>query len=252
MIDIKSTALIRTALEVSEGSRSLESVPKFVEKEDQFELLLMVAHGQEGTIREVARHLLIENPDMMVFKEAAKSLVEHILFSHINEPYRLLGLTPLSTLAETKIRHQVLIRLFHPDRQTNNQEAAAHYSSLINEAFEKIKQNDKGLKKSKLPINEVMHSLHVADFDLRRQPVVLDRSRIMQKIFTPFNVIVLMLMTTVFILFVLYQVHKENLKIQAEQSYEQSTSKALETPINNTETSSGLNPTDPAELSLHK
>ena len=228
MIDIKSIAMVRLALDVAEGRLSFANVTSVINKEDQFELLLMVAHGQEGTILEVAKNLLIENPNMEYFKGAAKALVEHILFSNPDDPYRLLGLTPMASLAEVKIRHQILIRLFHPDRQIGNQEKAEQFSSLINEAYEKIKRNDKGFKNSKLQTQNFMHSLIATDFDLRRQTPVLDRSRMAQKIFTPFNTIVLMLVVTVFILFVLFQIHKENLKAQAEGSYEKTKSQEIQ------------------------
>ena len=70
-------------------------------------------------------------------------------FQHLDNPYRVLGLSPWSTPEEAKKRYRFLIRLFHPDRGLVNYTSDIDAAANINHAYSKISDKvSKGLTKS--------------------------------------------------------------------------------------------------------
>jgi hypothetical protein len=68
-------------------------------------------------------------------------VIEYLIaayFRHIDNPYRVLGLSPWSNLEDAKSRYRFLMRLFHPDRGLVNDRDDLDIAANINHAYSKI------------------------------------------------------------------------------------------------------------------
>jgi len=67
--------------------------------------------------------------------QAARFFIEHVLMAHNASHYRVLGVDPVAPPEEIKEHHRLLMRLFHPDRQTAVDERNDAIATRINQAY---------------------------------------------------------------------------------------------------------------------
>ena len=68
-------------------------------------------------------------------QQAALFFIEQVLLAHHANHYRTLGLEPGADISEIKEHHRLLMRLFHPDRQTTPDERSNAIATRINQAY---------------------------------------------------------------------------------------------------------------------
>jgi hypothetical protein len=77
-------------------------------------------------------------------RKAALFFTEHVLFQRDATHYRVLGLNPGTTLEQIKEHHRLLMRLFHPDRESQLGGHREHYATRANLAYNTLR--DAGLR----------------------------------------------------------------------------------------------------------
>lgn len=75
-------------------------------------------------------------------QQAARFFIEHVLMAHNASHYRVLGVDPLASPEEIKEHHRLLMRLFHPDRQTAPDERNDAIATRINQAYTALRYPD--------------------------------------------------------------------------------------------------------------
>lgn len=75
-------------------------------------------------------------------QQAARFFIEHVLMAHNASHYRVLGVDPVAPLEEIKEHHRLLMRLFHPDRQTAVDERSDAIATRINQAYTVLRYSD--------------------------------------------------------------------------------------------------------------
>jgi curved DNA-binding protein CbpA len=73
--------------------------------------------------------------DVSEQQQAARFFIEHVLMAHNANHYRVLGVTPFASPEEIKEHHRLLMRLFHPDRQTTPDARNDAIATRINRAY---------------------------------------------------------------------------------------------------------------------
>jgi len=68
-------------------------------------------------------------------QKAAMFFIEQVLLAHNASHYRVLGVEPGAGAETIKEHHRLLMRLFHPDRQTAPDERTAAFATRINQAY---------------------------------------------------------------------------------------------------------------------
>ena len=68
-------------------------------------------------------------------QQAAQFFIEQVLLAHSADHYRVLGVDPLAPAEQIKEHHRLLIRLFHPDRQTLPDARTNAFATRINQAY---------------------------------------------------------------------------------------------------------------------
>ena len=75
-------------------------------------------------------------------QQAARFFIEHVLMAHNASHYRVLGVDPVAPPEEIKEHHRLLMRLFHPDRQTAVDERSDAIATRINQAYTALRYPD--------------------------------------------------------------------------------------------------------------
>ena len=75
-------------------------------------------------------------------QQAARFFIEHVLMAHNASHYRVLGVDPVAPPEEIKEHHRLLMRLFHPDRQTAVDERSDAIATRINQAYTVLRYPD--------------------------------------------------------------------------------------------------------------
>ena len=75
-------------------------------------------------------------------QQAARFFIEHVLMAHNASHYRVLGVDPLARPEEIKEHHRLLMRLFHPDRQTAPDQRNDAIATRINQAYTVLRYPD--------------------------------------------------------------------------------------------------------------
>jgi DnaJ-domain-containing protein 1 len=75
-------------------------------------------------------------------QQAARFFIEHVLMAHNASHYRVLGVDPVAPPEEIKEHHRLLMRLFHPDRQTAVDERSDTIATRINQAYTALRYPD--------------------------------------------------------------------------------------------------------------
>jgi hypothetical protein len=75
-------------------------------------------------------------------QRAAQFFIEQVLLAHHANHYRVLGLEPGASTGEIKEHHRLLMRLFHPDRQTLPDERRDALATRINQAYNVLRSPD--------------------------------------------------------------------------------------------------------------
>ena len=75
-------------------------------------------------------------------QQAARFFIEHVLMAHNASHYRVLGVDPVAPPDEIKEHHRLLMRLFHPDRQTAVDERSDAIATRINQAYTVLRYPD--------------------------------------------------------------------------------------------------------------
>ena len=94
--------------------------------------LLLVAAGNPRAAGEKPLTPFV-HPEKL--RETAKFFIEQVLLAHHASHYRIFGVEPDASLAEIKDNHRLLMRLFHPDRQTTEADGATAIATRINQAY---------------------------------------------------------------------------------------------------------------------
>lgn len=93
--------------------------------------LLQIAAGNR--IKEELRAVRGISADEL--QQAALFFIEQVFLAHHANHYRTLGLEPGADISEIKEHHRLLMRLFHPDRQTTPDERIDAIATRINQAY---------------------------------------------------------------------------------------------------------------------
>lgn len=75
-------------------------------------------------------------------QQAARFFIEHVLMAHNASHYRVLGVDPVAPPEEIKEHHRLLMRLFHPDRQSAVDERSDAIATRINQAYTVLRYPD--------------------------------------------------------------------------------------------------------------
>ncbi|MGB8052423.1 MAG: J domain-containing protein, partial [Azonexus sp.] len=75
-------------------------------------------------------------------QQAARFFIEHVLMAHNASHYRVLGVDPVAPPDEIKEHHRLLMRLFHPDRQTAVDERSDAIATRVNQAYTVLRYPD--------------------------------------------------------------------------------------------------------------
>jgi DnaJ-domain-containing protein 1 len=75
-------------------------------------------------------------------QQAARFFIEQVLMSHGADHYRVLGVDPVASPEEIKEHHRLLMRLFHPDRQTTPDARRDAIATRINQAYTALRYPD--------------------------------------------------------------------------------------------------------------
>lgn len=75
-------------------------------------------------------------------QQAARFFIEQVLMSHGADHYRVLGVDPVASPEELKEHHRLLMRLFHPDRQTIPDARRDAIATRINQAYTALRYAD--------------------------------------------------------------------------------------------------------------
>jgi len=75
-------------------------------------------------------------------QKAAQFFIEQVLLAHNATHYRMLGVAPAASAEEIKEHHRLLMRLFHPDRQTKPDERTNSLATRINQAYNVLRSPD--------------------------------------------------------------------------------------------------------------
>ncbi len=75
-------------------------------------------------------------------QKAALFFIGQVLLAHNANHYRILGLDPGAAIDEIKEHHRLLMRLFHPDRQTTPDERSDAIATRINQAYNVLRSPD--------------------------------------------------------------------------------------------------------------
>jgi hypothetical protein len=75
-------------------------------------------------------------------QKAARFFIEHVLMAHTASHYRVLGVDPLASPEEIKEHHRLLMRLFHPDRQSVPDARNDAIATRINQAYTVLRYPD--------------------------------------------------------------------------------------------------------------
>lgn len=75
-------------------------------------------------------------------QEAARFFIEQVLMAHSASHYRVLGVDPVAAPEEIKEHHRLLMRLFHPDRQTNPDARTDAFATRVNQAYTVLRYPD--------------------------------------------------------------------------------------------------------------
>ena len=75
-------------------------------------------------------------------QQAARFFIEHVLMAHNASHYRVLGVNPVAPPEEIKEHHRLLMRLFHPDRQTAVDERSDAIATRVNQAYTVLRYPD--------------------------------------------------------------------------------------------------------------
>jgi hypothetical protein len=100
--------------------------------------LLLVAAGNSFT-DDAAAALGIPADEL---ERAALFFIGQVLLAHNANPSRSLGLEPGAGIDEIKEHHRLLMRLFHPDRQTAPDERSDAIATRINQAYNVLRSPD--------------------------------------------------------------------------------------------------------------
>ncbi len=74
-------------------------------------------------------------------RAAIHFFIRQVLLAEENDPHRVLGLTPAATPGEIRSNYHKLMRLYHPDRDADN-EWNAVYAPRINRAYQTLRAQD--------------------------------------------------------------------------------------------------------------
>lgn len=77
-----------------------------------------------------------------ILEQAALFFIGQVLLAHNANHYRILGLEPGAGIDEIKEHHRLLMRLFHPDRQTTPDERSDASATRINQAYNVLRSPD--------------------------------------------------------------------------------------------------------------
>ena len=75
-------------------------------------------------------------------QQAARFFIEQVLLAHSADHYRVLGVDPTAPAEQIKEHHRLLIRLFHPDRQTLPDARTDAFATRINQAYNVLRSPD--------------------------------------------------------------------------------------------------------------
>ena len=95
-------------------------------------------------------------------QKAAMFFIEQILLAHNASHYRVLGVEPGAGAETIKEHHRLLMRLFHPDRQTAPDERTDAFATRINQAYTVLRS----------PVSRADY-----DFSLRQKQAVQPKPR---------------------------------------------------------------------------
>jgi len=113
--------------------------------------LLKLAGGSEPD----PGYAALAHPDEL--KAAALFFIEQVMFRHGVSHYRVLGVEPGASLEQIKEHHRLLMRVFHPDRETRTDDWNSAFATRINLAYtalrdpEARRQYDVGLRSAARP-----------------------------------------------------------------------------------------------------
>lgn len=100
--------------------------------------LIRIAAGDDATLAEAAA-ASGETPQRLV--EAAVLFLQQALFAAGADSYRLLGVPATASQERLKLHHRWLVRWLHPDRQTDDWQAA--YMNRVNRAWQDLRSPER-------------------------------------------------------------------------------------------------------------
>ena len=84
----------------------------------------------------------LSGEDVSGEQQAARFFIEQVLMSHSAGHYHVLGVDPDARPEEIKEHHRLLMRLFHPDRQTTPDAQSDAIATRINQAYTVLRYPD--------------------------------------------------------------------------------------------------------------
>ena len=140
VIYAEGLALLEQALRINQV-KSFDDYPSLNKLSDGMPFLLELANNNKALTDIIAKRYELTAE---VIKSAAIDYLKAAYLQHTDNPYRVLGLSPWSTMDEVKKRHRFLIRLFHPDRGMVKHSSEVDFAANINHAHTSICNKVKG------------------------------------------------------------------------------------------------------------
>ena len=134
LVAIEGIALLEQALRIYQ-TNAAEEFPPAGKLSEGMPFLLEIASNNH-TLTDTALKKIKSNAEEV--RNAAIAYLKIAYLQHVDNPYRVLGLSPWSQMDEVKKRHRFLIRLFHPDRGIINDSKGVDYAANINQAYTTI------------------------------------------------------------------------------------------------------------------
>lgn len=106
-------------------------------------------------------------------QQAARFFIEHVLMAHNASHYRVLGVDPAAPLEEIKEHHRLLMRLFHPDRQTVADERSDAIATRINQAYAVLRYPDTRATYDRSLADQRINKSAMPGYASRPQPVAM-------------------------------------------------------------------------------
>lgn len=116
------------------------------------DLLVWLSNGDAPVVNRIEQAFTERQIERQEAEELALTLLDKVLFTASDSPYRILGLPPAANPEDSKIRYRRLILAFHPDRKQHLAEWLNERTERINAAYSQLKSGNYQEPKSNQPV----------------------------------------------------------------------------------------------------